>query len=139
MAGKRAFEMFCAKKDRFIYIKRFRVGGICYHQVALHHIKIVKLHVNSFMFTDILLTGSPKSPIMPRVLYRVGGAIMVLSDDKWISIEEAAEYLGVNKDSIRNWIKKEDSEIPAHKIGKQWKFKKSELDEWVKSGKSAMN
>ena len=63
--------MFCAKKDRFIYIKRFRVGGICYHQVALHHIKIVKFHVNSFMFTDIPLTGSPKSPIMPRVLFRV--------------------------------------------------------------------
>lgn len=57
-------------------------------------------------------------------------------DDKWIGIEAAAEYLDVNKDSIRNWIKKE-SGIPAHKIGKQWKFKKSELDEWVKSGKSA--
>ena len=27
--------------------------------------------------------------------------------------------------------------IPAHKIGRQWKFKKEELDEWVKSGKSA--
>ena len=60
-------------------------------------------------------------------------------EDKWIGIEEAASYLGVNKDSIRNWIKKEDSEIPAHKIGKQWKFKKTELDEWVKSGKSAMD
>lgn len=59
-------------------------------------------------------------------------------DDKWIGIEAAAEYLNVNKDSIRNWIKKE-SGIPAHKIGKQWKFKKSELDEWVKSGKSAMD
>ncbi len=59
-------------------------------------------------------------------------------DDKWIGIEAAAEYLDVNKDSIRNWIKKE-SVIPAHKIGKQWKFKKSELDEWVKSGKSAMD
>ena len=59
-------------------------------------------------------------------------------DDKWIGIEAAAEYLDVNKDSIRNWIKKE-SGIPAHKIGKQWKFKKSELDEWVESGKSAMN
>ena len=58
-------------------------------------------------------------------------------EDKWIGIE-AAEYLDVNKDSIRNWIKKE-SGIPAHKIGKQWKFKKSELDEWVKSGKSAMD
>lgn len=59
-------------------------------------------------------------------------------DDKWIGIEAAAEYLDVNKDSIRNWIKKE-SGIPAHKIGKQWKFKKSELDEWVKSGKSVMD
>lgn len=60
------------------------------------------------------------------------------NDDKWIGIEDTAEYLGVNKDSIRNWIKKE-SGIPAHKIGKQWKFKKSELDAWVKSGKSAID
>lgn len=58
--------------------------------------------------------------------------------DKWIGIEAAAEYLDVNKDSIRNWIKKE-SGIPAHKIGKLWKFKKSELDEWVKSGESAID
>ena len=60
-----------------------------------------------------------------------------ITEDKWIGIDEAADYLGVNKDSIRNWIKK-DSEIPAHKIGKQWKFKRSELDAWVKSGKSAI-
>lgn len=59
--------------------------------------------------------------------------------DKWVGMEEAADYLGVNKDSIRNWIKKADSGIPAHKIGEQWKFKKTELDGWVKSGKSAMN
>ena len=59
--------------------------------------------------------------------------------DKWVGMEEAADYLGVNKDTIRNWIKKADSGIPAHKIGKQWKFKKTELDGWVKSGKSAMN
>ena len=58
-------------------------------------------------------------------------------DDKWIGIEEAASYLSVNKDTILNWIKK-DTGIPAHKIGKLWKFKKSELDEWIKSGKSAI-
>lgn len=58
------------------------------------------------------------------------------NDDKWIGIEEAAIYLSVNKDTIRNWIKK-GTGIPAHKIGKLWKFKKSELDQWVKSGKSA--
>lgn len=56
--------------------------------------------------------------------------------DKWCSLEEIAEYLGVTKDTIRNWIKKTD--IPAHKIGRLWKFKLTEVDEWVKSGKSAL-
>ena len=59
------------------------------------------------------------------------------NEDRWIGIEEAANYIGVNRDTIRNWIKK-DTGIPAHKIGKQWKFKCSELDNWVASGKSAM-
>lgn len=56
--------------------------------------------------------------------------------EKWINIEDAAEYLGVNKETIRSWIKK-GTDIPACRIGKQWKFKRSELDAWVKSGKSA--
>ena len=57
-------------------------------------------------------------------------------NEKWSSLEEAAEYLGVTKDTIRSWIKKTD--IPAHKVGRLWKFKFSEVDEWVKSGKSAL-
>ncbi len=57
--------------------------------------------------------------------------------DKWISIEEAASYLDVKSVTIRDWIRKGKG-IPAHKIGKQWKFKCSELDKWVKSGKSAI-
>lgn len=57
--------------------------------------------------------------------------------ENWIGVEEAAIYLGVTKDTIRNWIKK--TNIPAHKIGKLWKFKRIELDEWVKSGKSAID
>lgn len=58
-------------------------------------------------------------------------------EENWIGISEAATHLGVTKDTIRNWIKKTD--IPAHKIGKLWRFKRSELDEWVKSGKSAID
>ncbi len=58
-------------------------------------------------------------------------------NDRWISIEEASEYLGVTKDSIRNWIKK-NSDIPAHKVGRLWKFKRTELDDWIKSGHSAL-
>lgn len=57
--------------------------------------------------------------------------------ESWIGIDDAAKHLGVTKDTIRNWIKKTD--IPAHKIGKLWKFKRSELDDWVKSGKSAID
>lgn len=57
-------------------------------------------------------------------------------EDKWISLEEAASYLGVNKDTIRNWIKKKNG-VPAHRVGKLWRFKISELDDWIKSGESA--
>ena len=59
-------------------------------------------------------------------------------DDRWMGIEETANYLGVNKDTSRNWIKK-DTGIPAHRIGKLWKFKKSELDIWVKSGQASID
>lgn len=58
-------------------------------------------------------------------------------NDNYISIAEAAEYLGIKTVTLRNWIKK-DEYIPAYKIGKLWKFKRSELDEWVNSGKSAL-
>lgn len=58
------------------------------------------------------------------------------NNEKWIGLEEAAKYMDVTKDTVRNWIKKTD--IPAHKIGKLWKFKKSELDAWIKSGRSAI-
>ena len=60
-----------------------------------------------------------------------------LINDKWINIEEAAEYLGVKPATIRDWIRK-GKDIPAKKIGKQWKFERSELDQWVQSGKAEM-
>lgn len=58
-------------------------------------------------------------------------------EDNYISIEEAAVYLGIKAVTLRTWIKTKN-DLPAHRIGKQWKFKKTELDEWVKSGKSAL-
>lgn len=56
--------------------------------------------------------------------------------ERWISLEEAADFLGVKPSTLREWIRKENG-VPARKIGKQWKFKCSELDDWVKSGGSA--
>ena len=40
--------------------------------------------------------------------------------------------------TLRKWIRNRD-DIPAHQIGKLWKLKKAELDEWVNSGKSAIS
>ena len=59
-------------------------------------------------------------------------------NDNYISIDEAAEYLGIKPGTFRDWIRK-GKNIPAHKIGKQWKFKRAELDDWVSSGESAMD
>ena len=67
-----------------------------------------------------------------------GTMIQEINTNKWINIDEAAEYLGVKAGTIRDWLRKKKG-IPAHKIGKQWKFKKAELDEWVKSGKSVID
>lgn len=46
-----------------------------------------------------------------------------------MSLADIAQYLGVSKDTIRNWIKKED--MPAHKLGRLWKFKRSEIEGWI--------
>jgi excisionase family DNA binding protein len=55
--------------------------------------------------------------------------------ERWLNMEEISQYLGVSKDTVRGWIKK--GAIPGHKVGRQYKFKVSEVDGWITSGKSA--
>jgi excisionase family DNA binding protein len=55
-----------------------------------------------------------------------------MTDDRWLSLEEIALHLGVKKDTVYKWLAAE--KIPAHKVGRLWKFDKSEIDSWVKSG-----
>lgn len=56
-------------------------------------------------------------------------------DDRWHSVDEIADYLGVSKDTVYRWIV--DRSMPAHKIGRLWKFKKAEVDAWVRDRDSA--
>lgn len=58
-------------------------------------------------------------------------------EDRWHSVEEVAEYLGVKKDTLYKWIQRKD--IPAHKVGRLWKFKLKEVDEWVKQQRDKKN
>ena len=55
--------------------------------------------------------------------------------ERWYSLEEIAEHLGVSQDTIHRWIRMKD--MPAHKAGKLWKFDVSEVNKWIKSGKAA--
>lgn len=52
--------------------------------------------------------------------------------EPWVSVEDVAKHLGVVKDSVYRWI--EHRGLPAHKIGRLWKFKLSEVDDWVRAG-----
>lgn len=52
--------------------------------------------------------------------------------EPWASVEDVAKHLGVAKDSVYRWI--EARKLPAHRIGRLWKFKLSEVDEWVRAG-----
>ena len=51
--------------------------------------------------------------------------------EPWTSVEDVAKHLGVAKDSIYRWIERRN--LPAHRIGRLWKFKISEVDEWVRA------
>ena len=40
--------------------------------------------------------------------------------EKWSTMKEVQEYLGVGRESIVQWINKRN--MPAYKVGRLWKF-----------------
>jgi len=53
-------------------------------------------------------------------------------EERWLSVDEIAEYLGISKDTVYAWIN--DKSMPAHRMGRLWKFKREEVDGWITSG-----
>jgi len=47
-------------------------------------------------------------------------------EDRWLSVEEISIYLGVTKDTVYKWLS--ERKLPAHKIGRLWKFNKEDVD-----------
>ena len=58
-------------------------------------------------------------------------------DDRWMSVDEIATYLGVKRDTLYKWIERKD--MPAHKVGRLWKFKRDEVDDWIRAGSAAVS
>jgi excisionase family DNA binding protein len=55
--------------------------------------------------------------------------------DRWLSVEEIAEHLGVSKDTIYTWVTTKG--MPGHRVGRLWKFKKDDVDTWIREGGAA--
>ncbi|MDF7806194.1 helix-turn-helix domain-containing protein [Pontiellaceae bacterium B12219] len=57
---------------------------------------------------------------------------MTETEDRWFSADEICQHLGVSKDTVYKWIDKHD--MPAHRMGRLWKFKVSQVDAWIEAG-----
>lgn len=55
-----------------------------------------------------------------------------MTTELWVTALDAAQHLGIAKDTVYRW--RERKGLPAHKIGRLWKFQLSEVDEWVRAG-----
>ncbi len=53
-------------------------------------------------------------------------------NDRWLSVDEIGNYLGIKRDTVYKWIA--EKEMPAHRVGRFWKFKIDEVDNWVRGG-----
>jgi len=55
--------------------------------------------------------------------------------EPWVSVDIVAKHLDVARDTVYRWI--DAKGLPAHRIGRLWKFKLSQIDEWVEAGGAA--
>lgn len=55
--------------------------------------------------------------------------------ERWLSVDEVAEYLGVSRDTVYTWVTNKG--MPGYKVGRFWKFKCDDVDAWVRDGGAA--
>ncbi|MDX9840335.1 MAG: helix-turn-helix domain-containing protein [Desulfobulbus sp.] len=49
--------------------------------------------------------------------------------DKWLTIDELASYIKISRTKLYGMAQR--GEIPASKIGNQWRFDREEIDRWM--------
>lgn len=54
---------------------------------------------------------------------------MAAETERWVSMKEVCIYLGVSRDTVKKMIKFQN--MPVCKLERKWKFKISEIDEWM--------
>lgn len=106
-------------------------------QISCKLSKIIKYN----LYNSLLIRKNHCNEYTPVLLFimwsymlsRKRGDLMDTNIERWYSMKEITEHLGVSRDTVLNWIEKRS--MPAAKIGRLWRFKISEVDAWMKSGK----
>ncbi len=52
---------------------------------------------------------------------------------EWLSVEEAAKYLGVSTSNLYSLL--QQGRVPGTKLGKMWRFNRADLDAWMRANK----
>jgi excisionase family DNA binding protein len=58
----------------------------------------------------------------------VSGNERGLAPNEILTIDEVAEYLRLTPQTIYKWA--QEKRIPAVKLGKEWRFRRSVIDKW---------
>lgn len=53
-----------------------------------------------------------------------------MNKERLLSVEDICEYFGIGRDTLYKLIYNKG--LPAYRLGKLWKFKKTEVDGWLK-------
>lgn len=56
----------------------------------------------------------------------------MVTDERWVGVDDVAYHLAVGKDSVYRWVEKRG--LPARKVGRLLRFRLSEVDIWVQAG-----
>ena len=54
-------------------------------------------------------------------------------NNQWMSTSEVAEYLSVSKYTIKKWISEDKLEIPIFKLNRNYRFKRSDVENLIKA------
>ena len=105
------------------------VAGCCSPAFTYDKIWLVQVgyigQISPTFVGDLAFTDGPSCPEVE---------MNDVTSDRWLSVDEIAAYLGVKRYTIYKWIERKN--MPAHKVGSLWKFKRDEIDDWVCTGKS---
>lgn len=52
-----------------------------------------------------------------------------MSSETLLNVKQVAQYLQLKESTIYSWA--QDGKIPAIKIGRTWRFRRSDLDSWL--------